>query len=453
MNYAICAIGIALSAGITHAQQDLSPTPMYDVSAGFVSTNDGTFNYQGYMEENGAPANGMYSFRFEAFNDAVGPGIASELHFFSPLIPVVDGLFSLDVQMGGDVAGGLEFWRTVGDQEMYLEIGVGAFQGGPYTTLGTRSKLGWSARAQYAGISESLRFPYTDLYVDLQGDPTTAISLTSRFGGTVFQAIAGQNQDEAIIDVQSATPYGVSFGSQTGGVNIDAQGRLIGMLSIADQFAVAGLIYNNSGLQSAAVLGQIANGVPDADAVRALNFNSGNLASLGTENYAGDFSGDVTVNGDIMRRYSGIEASAAPIAYGSIDTNGSISSGTSNFSCAWNPTFDRYEITIDGESFFFSSYTVVITPSGSSPRLVSTGSSSGNLLVYVVDPLGGYARIQNRFQFAVYKSDPNTVAINRNNTGMDDEEFYRLNGLTPEVVNIDDAVRPERERRGVNPER
>lgn len=450
MHVSVCTMSIAMLAGAVYAQQDLNPTPTYEAGAGFVSANDGTFNYQGYLEVDGDPANGMYSFRFEAFDDPIGPNIASELFFVSPLVPVVDGLFQIDVQMGGDAMGGKQFWRTVGDLEMYLEIGVSTVEGGPYTTLGTRSKLGWSARAQYAGISESLRFPYTDVFTDPEGGAATMMSLTSTFGGIVLQTISELNANEAIIDVQSATPSGFDFGFQTGGVHIDAEGRSVGLLTIADEFPLASVILSDSGFQQASIVAQVNSGASGADAIEALNFDAGTSAYLATPSYAGEFEGDVTVNGDIKRTYSGTEASAAPIAYGSVFTSGTIGSGTGNFSVVWDATLSRYEIAIENEFFVFSQYTAVVTPAaGGNPRLVSTSSVSGNLLVYILDPLDSYARVQSGFQFAVYKADPNLTVINRNNTSMDDDEFYRANGLTPEIIRTGEPTPPKRERKGI----
>lgn len=449
---AVAMCGLAPFALAQHdAQNQRHTSAIYQVRSGVVTMNDGSFNYQGYLEVDGQPANGMYSFRFEAFEDATGSDIAHELYFASDLVPVVDGLFTVDVQMGGLAGEARRFWREIGDREMHLEIGVGMFEGGPYTTLGTRTRLSWSARAQYAGISEALRFPYADSFTDLNGDPVTMLSLSSTFGGTVLEAIVGRNEQEAIISVQSATPSGADFGAQTGGVHIDAPGRAVGLISISDQFGIAGLLREDSGSQIAAVLGQVNSGVPGAYAVQAINVDSGHTAHLAGPEYAGEFDGDVVVDGDIQRTYNGAEASAAPIAYGYVNASGGTESGTSNFSCMWNSTGNRYEITISNESYFFSRYTALITPgSSSTPRLASTSSLSGRLLVYILDPTAGFARVQSPFQFAVFKTDPNTTVINRNTTGMDDSEFYRLNGLTPEVIRTQSPAPRRRRSSGIS---
>ncbi len=112
-----------------------------------------------------------------------------------------------------------------------------------------------------------------------------------------------------------------------------------------------------------------------------------------------DVSGDAHVSGKIT---SGDANVSLPIAYAFINSDGSVSSGTSNVSCVWNSGLSRYEITISGESFFFSSYVTTITSVGSTtPIVASTGSISGKLTVYLFDLSG--TKVQNSFQVAVYK--------------------------------------------------
>ncbi|MBO6740025.1 MAG: hypothetical protein JJ916_09215 [Phycisphaerales bacterium] len=438
-------IGMMALTAPAIAQHQLDAERPYEVQSGVLTASDGTFNYQGYLEVDGEAANGMYSFRFEAFNDPTGFDIAHELYFTSDLIPVVDGLFDLDVQMGGTASEARRFWREIGNQEMYFEIGVSEIEGGPYTTLGTRAKLGWSARAQYAGISDSLRFPYIDSFADPDGDPTTMIYLESDFGGSILELVTYTSTNEPMIDLTGPLPYGIDFGSQNGAIRIDDSDERVGLLSTANEFPIVGYLQNPEPGTGGAVLGQVATGAGEGYfAVSAINSNTGNRGYLGGENEAGLFVGDVLVNGNINKSYGNAsQASAAPVAYGFINSSGSVASGSGNFTCTWESSLLRYRIAIENENYFFSNYTAVITPSASSnPRLVSTSSATGELLVYILDPLSGYARTQSSFQFVVYKSDPNTTVINRNTTGMDDSEFYRLHGLTPEVVRTQQRTRP-----------
>ena len=448
-----CGLACAQSANARNVPDAL---PKFETNAGAIAVNDGTFNYQGYLEVNGAPANGMYSFRFEAFNEPTGPDISHELYFTSDLVPVVDGLFSVDVQMGGNASEARRFWREIGNQEMYFEIGVGEFEGGPYTTLGTRTKLSWSARAQYAGIAESLRFPYADSFANPDGEVSTMIYLENDFGGSIFELVTYTSSNEPMIDLTGPLPYGIDFASQNGAIRIDDSDERVGILSTTSEFPLVGYLQNPEPGTGGAVLGQVANGAGEGYfAVSGINSNTGNRGYLGGENEAGLFFGDVLVNGNINKSYgSSSEASAAPIAYGFINSSGSVASGSGNFTCTWDSGQLKYDITIENESYFFSNYTTVITPAtGSSPRVSSTGSVGGKLLVYTFNPLSGYARTQTAFQFVVYKSDPNTTVINRNTTDMDDSEFYRLNGLTPEVVRTQPRVRPSVAGEGITEQR
>lgn len=407
-----------------------------NAQGGIVMFNDGSFSYQGYMEENGAPANGMYSFRFEAFLNPTGPEISSDLFFISDPVPVVDGLFVVNVQMGGSLANAREFWKTVGNQVMYLEIGVGLVKGGPYETLGTRVPMGWGARAQYSVFSEGLIFPYADSFTDEFFDPTTMVSLTSVAGGSVLEANAGNNENPAIIAVNSATPDGLDFGFQTGGVHIDTQGRALGLLSIADQFAIAGLIRADNGSQIAALLGQVSSTVVGADAVQAFNFNGGNFVYLASDEYAGDFDGDVLVRNS-MRVRGGAERDYAvnspspigPLAYASISSTGSVTAGTANVSSVWNAASERYEITIAGEFVTFQTHVMIANVVDlNSPRVATVNAAGGVVYVKIWNLNATNDAIQDNFQLVVY--DPGVEALDRRAVpnGVDLDKYIEQTG-------------------------
>ena len=95
------------------------------------------------------------------------------------------------------------------------------------------------------------------------------------------------------------------------------------------------------------------------------------------------------------------KAAIGPIAFGSIATSGSISSGTGNYTCAWVAADSRYEITITGESYHFSLYCAQVTPAHSSVRAMRTSSVSGKLIVYLYNSAG--SNIQGNFHFTVFK--------------------------------------------------
>jgi hypothetical protein len=407
-----------------------------NAQGGIVMFNDGSFSYQGYMEENGAPANGMYSFRFEAFLNPTGPEISSDLFFLSDPVPVVDGLFVVNVQMGGSLANAREFWKTVGNQVMYLEIGVGMFKGGPYETLGTRVPMGWGARAQYSVFSEGLIFPYADSFTDEFFDPTTMVSLTSVAGGSVLEAIAGNNENPPIIAVSSATPYGLDFGIQNGGVHVDAEGRPVGLLSISDQYAVVGLLASDNGGQVSSFLGQVSTGVSGADSFQGLNFNGGNFVYLAGDEYAGDFDGDVLVRdsmrvrGDAERDYAlNSPSPIGPLAYASINSGGSVSAGTANVSSVWDPANERYEITIAGESVSFQTHVIIANVVDLNSPRVATVNAAGNLVFVKIWNLNATNQaIQDNFHLVVY--DPGVQVLNRGASpgGVDLDKYIEQTG-------------------------
>lgn len=77
--------------------------------------------------------------------------------------------------------------------------------------------------------------------------------------------------------------------------------------------------------------------------------------------------------------------SSSPVAFGFINSNGNIASSSGNFTCSWNSTNSRYEITISGESYFYSSYATIITVSDPTTDMIipGTDSISGMLLIYL----------------------------------------------------------------------
>jgi len=111
-----------------------------------------------------------------------------------------------------------------------------------------------------------------------------------------------------------------------------------------------------------------------------------------------DEDGDAHVTGDLT---AGDANTSLPIAYAFINPSGAVASGTSNVSSAWSATSHCYEITITGEDYSWIYYVTIVTPTGGGPRIATTGSVGGKLLVYIFDSAGN--RIQNYFQFVTYK--------------------------------------------------
>jgi hypothetical protein len=110
--------------------------------------------------------------------------------------------------------------------------------------------------------------------------------------------------------------------------------------------------------------------------------------------------GDAEVTGNLT---VGSQSSSVPVAYGYVNSNGSLSSGTSNISSSWNSSIKRYEITISGESYYYNEFVTQVTlPTICNyANSVRTASSGGKLLVYIYNSSGQYTQCE--FQFTTFK--------------------------------------------------
>jgi len=88
------------------------------------------------------------------------------------------------------------------------------------------------------------------------------------------------------------------------------------------------------------------------------------------------------------------------IAFGDVDAAGTKLSGTANWTSVFNASLVRYEITITGESYFFSSYATMVTPLGD-VRFCRTGSIGGKLTINCTDVAGNAAT--SRIAFVTFK--------------------------------------------------
>ena len=124
--------------------------------------------------------------------------------------------------------------------------------------------------------------------------------------------------------------------------------------------------------------------------------------------YAGYFEGHIAVSGgDIMRVYSSATSSeekrVAPVAYGSIESNGAVSSGTGNISCFWDINTRQYFITIHAETYSTSGYiTSANAINTTEPIIVNTSRAGADMLAIACYTLSGQ-KVQSPFHFIVYK--------------------------------------------------
>jgi len=118
-----------------------------------------------------------------------------------------------------------------------------------------------------------------------------------------------------------------------------------------------------------------------------------------------EVNGTVKVSQEVNRPAQG-STDLIPVAYGSIRADGTIVSGSGNFTCTYSGTYTNYEITITGETYSNDDYTTVVTPVNAGSPVVRIPvtrqtSSSGHLLVYIWNLSGN--RVQSDFSFIVYK--------------------------------------------------
>ncbi|MBL4699345.1 MAG: hypothetical protein JKX70_10980, partial [Phycisphaerales bacterium] len=352
-------------------------------------------------------------------------------------ITIIDGLFDMDIQMGGTQADAELFWRNYGHLVKKMRIMVGTVQGGPYTTLSPDVDLGSTPHALWSRYASALQFPYTDTYGNGFGDADTMFSLTHQFGGTVLELIAGQTRENAILSVSGPTPS-TNYGPFTGGVHINAVGRRNGLVSISDINPIVGIVEFDSGLGAAAVVGQINPSIPNSTAIQASNFDSGIFAYLATPDYAGDFRGDVyvqdnlRVQGEPTRDYAPDSPSPiGPLAYASVNANAAVTASTANISVSWDAANQRYVIAVDDEFMHNTTHTVLVSVVDTTePRLATFNSSGGNIVVKIWDLNSGNIPVQDSFSIVIYDANPVELSRTTLPDGVDEDKYIEKTGAT-----------------------
>ena len=329
------------------------------------------FSYQGRLDDSGAPANGSYDFRFRLYDSSAGGlQVGSTLYHTTT---VEDGLFTV----------GLDFGDVYDGERLWLQIGVRPTGSGTYTPLSPRQELTATPHACYALRAADLALPFAGT-VDAS-EP--AIDVNSQ--GVVNQAYAVRGVRGTPSDMTGNLPV-IIGSSTTANIGVAGTGAIWGLAGFVDT--------NNA----TAVQGEVTSGTTGSEAVAAVNRSSDNSAYLGTDDYAGQFYGDTYVTGAVLKRYAaGTSDPAIPIAYGFINTDGSVAAATPNVSSSYDSSSDRYKITIAGETYYFDEYVTVVTVVSLPPLLTTTSSVDGDLLVYLRDVSGD--PVQRWFQFVTYK--------------------------------------------------
>jgi hypothetical protein len=168
---------------------------------------DTAFTYQGRLDNNGSPANGLYDFRFKLYFDSLGNTQAGEA-FVTNGIPATNGLFVTAVDFGAGVFTGTNYW---------LEVDVRTNGATSYTMLTPLQAVTPTPYAIYANTASNLSgtLPASQLSGSLP---------SAQLGGTYSNAVAFTNASGNF----SGTFSGSFTGSGSGLVDVWHTGGNLG---------------------------------------------------------------------------------------------------------------------------------------------------------------------------------------------------------------------------------
>ena len=114
-----------------------------------------------------------------------------------------------------------------------------------------------------------------------------------------------------------------------------------------------------------------------------------------------DVNGSIKINGELNRLNTGA-ANLTPIAYGTVMSDGTVATGTGNFTVNKNPDF--YEVTITGITLSTTDILIVTPRMGVYPKLLNAGLTfpSGHLVVAMWDFITGEFA-DGWFDFVIYR--------------------------------------------------
>ncbi len=151
------------------------------------------------------------------------------------------------------------------------------------------------------------------------------------------------------------------------------------------------------------------SGDPGFPTIEAANTAGTAIRATSTSGLCFDGEGDLRITGDFTKNYGNGSPSfhrTGPIAYATINSDGTVAAGTPNVSSVWNLPNQRYEITITGETYDTSTYVTTVTPVAIAPAdtlFANTSSGGGQLRVKINSSSAGTVGQQKPFHFVVYK--------------------------------------------------
>jgi len=129
--------------------------------------------------------------------------------------------------------------------------------------------------------------------------------------------------------------------------------------------------------------------------------SKGDKGDTGVQGSKGD-KGDTGPQGP--KGYTGAAGPPGPdkcIAFGRIAANGTILSGSGNFTCVWEESLSRFKITISREDYHYAKYTTTVTPVYNLYTRFYHDSLGGSLLIYYVFWAPYYP--EAKFNFVVFR--------------------------------------------------
>jgi hypothetical protein len=94
---------------------------------------------------------------------------------------------------------------------------------------------------------------------------------------------------------------------------------------------------------------------------------------------------------------------AGPIAYGTVQPNGTVWSSSGNVPCQWRSDIQRYYVTISGVSYSTTGYMTFVTPVGNGGVYLTAIWEDQGALVVCIGANNGDPGVQTGFQFITYK--------------------------------------------------
>lgn len=390
------------------------------------------FSYQGRVEKAGVPIHGKTDMIFRLYDAAVLKG--TETFSGASAVDVDKGLFTVVLDYGS---------APINGNALDLEIAVRFPSGvGGYTTLSPRQPLNpgpysiYAKKAPWSGVIGApsclpVCLPFSGSVNS--ATPAFAVKNNNVTTGAAY-ALKGVRGSDYAWPGNLPSVYAASADSTIG---LYASGKTWGVVGSVNKENATGVLGNIS-----------TDGSANSTAVDARNDLAKTRALLGTENYAADLRGNGLISGMLMKRYTSTTYNhGLPIAYGYINSNGTVANATPNVSVSWDTTYDRYLVTIAGEAYWFNDYVTVIQVGGTSPRVVTNGSTGGKMTVYITNLSG--TKVQNIFQFVTFKptgSEDGGYIPPTPPGYMDDVDWYMDQGIFDVMEPTPSIEEPEQDR-------